>query len=243
MTSISPTFERIDATGTDLVGAFSLVEAADAVDLEDGAKGSIVCLSAPGVPALQAAAANGKSVVYDSDQPTGLRGGERRRMIGSPPTSFASSWNSSSAESGPLHSVTIPGGTLKVGDAIFVRGWGGVSTTGAPNFTLRNKFNDGVSSQAIGTISSGSPGSGASNALCTCEGCYIVQAIGASGAIAGYQKGTNGTSTTDGHRGHGTITIDTTADIDVEHTAQFSVPSVSNAYVAEGLVVEIVSED
>lgn len=242
MTSLSPTFERIDATGTDLVGAFSLVEPADAVDLEDGAKGSIVCLSAPGVPALQAAAADGKSVVYDSDQPTGLRGGERRRMIGSPPTAFASSWNNSAAESGPLHTITIPGGTLKVGDVIFVRAWGGVSTTGAPNFALRNKFNDGVTSQAIGTVTSGSPGA-SSSALCTCEGCYIVQAVGAAGAIAGYQKGTNGSATSDGHRAHGTITIDTDSDIDVEHTAQFGVASVLNAYVAEGLVVEIVSED
>lgn len=131
--------------------------------------------------------------------------------------------------------VTIPANYFKVGHGVRLKWMVVFSTTGAPTITLESLMGTTVVSGPFGVVTA----SGASNNRYLIEMTLICYSTGTSGSFGrfGFQVAEQ-TTTTLTPTGGSTVTIDTTAATTVSVKAQWSVASVSNTCILEGLTVE-----
>ena len=223
------TLANVTITGTLVYNAFT-------------AKGELIASTADNTPGILAAAAYDYHVLTSrTSTGTGLAWGHRAHLWHSEIVD-AAAHHSSATESGVLYDTSaIPTAYInEAGTTIRVYVAGVASTTGSPGLTCRIKFNDGSTSQVIGTPSGGSPGSSVTNVMCQWEGQYTVRTTGATGTIDGWQKGTAGGTTAQNSRAEGTITLDLTANPVVEVTLTWTVASASNTATLTHFTVEII---
>lgn len=203
------------------------------------AKGDLPVGTANDTVGILTAAANYHILQTNSTEATGLQWSHRCHLWHSE-TADASAHHTSSSESAALYSSTaIPTAMINEQRKMLrVRTWGKASTTSAPTLTLRIKLNDTSVSQAIGTITGTSPGSGVTDRMVEAEAWFVVRTTGSSGTIQGFQRGQHSAT---GTYGRGVITLNLTNDITVEVTAQWSASSASNTVTLEGFTVEILN--
>lgn len=203
------------------------------------AKGDLLAGTANDTLGVLSVGNDNNCVVADSSQATGLTYGRRSLQYGAQ-IADASAWHSSTSESGALYTQTIVAGRINTTRAkVRVKIRGKASTTGSPSLTMRVKMDDGAGAQTIGTVTSALPGTGTTDTLIQIEFEVVVRTTGSTGTVNGHQTGGIGTSTTDGCRAVGEITLDLTAAIDVTVTAQWSASSASNTVTLTGMEVEI----
>ena len=203
------------------------------------AKGDLLAGTANDTLGVLSVGNDNNCVVADSSQATGLTYGRRSLQYGAQ-IADASAWHSSTSESGALYTQTIVAGRLNTTRAkVRVKIRGKASTTSSPSLTMRVKMDDGAGAQTIGTVTSALPGTGTTDTLIQIEFEVVVRTTGSTGTVNGHQTGGIGTSTTDGCRAVGEITLDLTAAIDITVTAQWSASSASNTVTLTGMEVEI----
>lgn len=203
------------------------------------AKGDLLAGTANDTLGVLSVGSDNNCLIADSSQATGLNYGRRSLQYGAQ-IADASAWHSSTAESGALYTQTIVAGRINTTRAkVRVKVRGKASTTGSPSLTLRVYMNDGAGAQTIGTVTSALPGTSATDVQVTLDFEAVVRTTGSTGTVDGHQRGGIGTSTTDGCRALGQITLDLTAAIDVTVTAQWSASSASNTVTLTGMEVEI----
>jgi len=236
----------VDGSSADFAGSVAIhgnLTVSGDLDMEGwvdiNAKGDIPAGTGNNTFAMLSVGADHNCVVADSSQATGLNYGRRALQYGAQ-IADASAWHSSTSESGALYTQTIVAGRLNTTRTkVRVKIRGKASTTGSPSLTMRVKLDDGAGAQTIGTVTSALPGTSTTDTLIQIEFEGVVRTTGATGTLNGHQTGGIGTSTTDGCRAVGEITLDLTAAIDITVTAQWSAASASNTVTLTGMEVEI----
>lgn len=204
-------------------------------------KGELIASTADNTPGILAAATYDYHVLTSrASASTGLAWGHRAHLIHME-ASDSAAYHTSATESAALYSSpSIPTEYInEIGTTIRVCVEGIASTTSNPNITCRIKFNDGSSSQAINTPTTGTPGTTVTDVLCQWEGQYTVRSTGATGTIQGWQKGTAGGTTAQNSRADGLITLDLTNDLVIEVTLTWGTSSASNTATLRHFTVEI----
>jgi hypothetical protein len=204
------------------------------------AKGDLLAGTANDALGVLSVGANETCVVADSGQSTGLKYANRSRAL-SVATGTGSTNSSSASESSDLISYTFTAGYFNTaGKTVRVTIWGKCGTTGTPTLNVRNKLNDTLGAQTIGSPSATSPGTGVSDRLVFTQLLITTNTTGSSGRLYCMALQGHGTSIGANHGGVAAdyLTLNLNNAITVSQTSQWSVSSSSNTHTPLAIIVE-----